>query len=147
MEFLAGDVVFLNVSPSKGFTRFGKSGNLAPRYIGPFKIMDRVGSFAYWVALPPTLSRVHNIFHVLLLRKYVHDPMLEYEPIEVREDLSYKERSMRMLDEKEILPWSRFCGRITQLRRLRGSTGNAFQNYKDVYNFFPNFFIFFWSYG
>lgn len=103
LEFFVGDVVFLKVSPSKGVMTFGKSGKLAPRYNGSFEILNRVGLSVYRLALPPVLSCVHNVFHVSFLRKYVVDPshMLEYEPIEIQEDLSYEERSVRILDMKE----------------------------------------------
>lgn len=70
----------------KGVTRFGKRGKLNPRYIGPYEILDRVGPLAYCLALPPCLSGVHNVFHVLALRKYVADPshVLEAKMIPIR---------------------------------------------------------------
>ena len=66
--------MFLKVSPSRGITRFGMKGKLNPRYIGPFKILERIGPVAYGLALPPKLANVHNIFHVLMLKKYIFDP-------------------------------------------------------------------------
>ena len=94
LEFQVGDHVFLKVSPSKGVMRFGNKGKLSQRYIGPFEILDRVGNVSYRLALPPVLSHIHNVFHVSVLRKYMPDPshVLEYEPINVREDLSYEEQ-------------------------------------------------------
>jgi len=76
---------------------------LNPRYIGPYKILERVGSLAYCLALLPHLSRVHNIFHVSALRKYVADPshVLEVETIPLRENLSYNEVPVRIIDRKE----------------------------------------------
>ena len=73
LEFAVGDKVFLLISPWKGILRFGKRGKLSPRYIGPYEIIDRVGVVAYRLALPPELSRVHNVFHILMLRKYIVD--------------------------------------------------------------------------
>ena len=73
LEFEVGDHVFLKVMPKIGVVRFGKQGKLAPRYIGPFKILERVGTVAYWLALPPSLSSVHKVFHVSILRKYTPD--------------------------------------------------------------------------
>ncbi|GJW75086.1 hypothetical protein Tco_0134456 [Tanacetum coccineum] len=64
MDFQVGDKVMLKVSPWKGVVRFGKRGKLNPRYIGPFKVLEKVGSVAYKVELPEELSRVHNTFHV-----------------------------------------------------------------------------------
>ncbi|GJR66765.1 reverse transcriptase domain-containing protein [Tanacetum coccineum] len=69
MEFQVGDKVMLKVSPWKGVVRFGKRGKLNPRYVGPFKVMERVGEVAYKLELPEELSRVHNTFHVSNLKK------------------------------------------------------------------------------
>ncbi|KAL5575262.1 hypothetical protein UlMin_016961 [Ulmus minor] len=83
--------------------RFGKKGKLSPRYIGPFKILERIGKVAYRLALPPELSSVHNVFHVSMLKKYIPDPthVLEYESIEVHEDLTYEEQPVQILDQNE----------------------------------------------
>ena len=83
LEFQIGDHIFLKISPTKGVMRFGRHGKLSPRYIGPFEILNRVGDVAYELALPSDLSKVHNIFHVSLLRKFVPDPnsVIKYEPL------------------------------------------------------------------
>nr|CAN74305.1 hypothetical protein VITISV_035483 [Vitis vinifera] len=84
LEFEVGDHVFLKVSPMKSVMRFGRKGKLSPRFVGPFEILERVGTLAYKVALPPSLSKVHNVFHVSTLRKYIYDPshVVELEPIQ-----------------------------------------------------------------
>ncbi|GKA46373.1 hypothetical protein Tco_0739256 [Tanacetum coccineum] len=69
MEFQVRDKVMLKVSPWKGVVRFGKRGKLNPRYVGPFKVIERVGEVAYKLGLPEELSRVHNTFHVSNLKK------------------------------------------------------------------------------
>ena len=74
MEFNFGDYVFLKVSPMRGVTRFGIKGKLAPRYVGPFMIVERIGDVAYRLDLPPQLSHVYDVFHVLMLKKYTPDP-------------------------------------------------------------------------
>ncbi|KAL5564996.1 hypothetical protein UlMin_028160 [Ulmus minor] len=81
----------------------GKKGKLSPRYIGPFEILERIGKVAYKLALPSELAAVHNVFHVSMLRKYVSDPshVLASEPIEVREDLTYQEQPVQILDRKD----------------------------------------------
>ncbi|KAL5542066.1 hypothetical protein UlMin_009776 [Ulmus minor] len=81
----------------------GKKGKLSPRYIGPFEILERIGKVAYKLALPSELAAVHNVFHVSMLRKYVSDPshVLVSEPIEVREDLTYQEQPVQILDRKD----------------------------------------------
>ncbi|GAV86255.1 Chromo domain-containing protein [Cephalotus follicularis] len=82
--------------------RFGKKGKLTPRFIGPFEILERVGPVAYRLALPPSLSDVHNVFHVSMLRKYHPDPshVLQWEPLELRTDLSFEEIPIRILDRR-----------------------------------------------
>ena len=74
LEFEVGDHVFLKVMPKRGLVRFGKQGKLSSRYIGPFEILERVGTVAYRLALPPSLSGVHEVFHVSMLRKYTSNP-------------------------------------------------------------------------
>nr|GEZ06037.1 hypothetical protein [Tanacetum cinerariifolium] len=69
MEFQVGDKVMLKVSPWKGVVRLGKRGKLNPRYVGPFKLLEKIGKVAYKIELPEELSRVHNTFHVSNLKK------------------------------------------------------------------------------
>ena len=64
MEFKVGDYVYLKVSPMRGIKRFNVKGKLSPRYVGPFKIMDRRGEVAYRLELPKNLLGVHDVFHV-----------------------------------------------------------------------------------
>ena len=73
-EFEVGDHVFLKVMPKRGAVRFGKRGKLSPRFIGPFEILERAGTIAYRLALPPSMSGVHEVFQVSMLRKYTPDP-------------------------------------------------------------------------
>ncbi|GKA71502.1 putative reverse transcriptase domain-containing protein [Tanacetum coccineum] len=75
-EFQVGDKVMLKVLPWKGVVHFGKRGKLNPRYVGPFKVLEKVGEVAYKLELPKELSRVHNIFHVSNLKKcYADEPL------------------------------------------------------------------------
>ena len=69
-----GDHVFLKVMPRRGEIRFGKRGKLAPRYIQPFEILERVDTVVYRLALPPSLLGLHEVFHVSMLWKYTPDP-------------------------------------------------------------------------
>ena len=73
IEFEVGDHVFLNVMLKRGVVRFDKRGKLSPRFIGTFEILERIGTVAYWLALPPTMSGFHEVFHVSMLRKYTPD--------------------------------------------------------------------------
>ncbi|GKC98147.1 putative reverse transcriptase domain-containing protein [Tanacetum coccineum] len=77
MEFQVGDKVMLKVLPWKGVVRFGKRGKSNPRYVGPFKVLGKVGEVAYKLELPEELSRVHNTFHVSNLKKcYADEPLV-----------------------------------------------------------------------
>ena len=98
--FSVGDLVFLKVSPMKGVMRFGKKGKLAPRYIGPFKIRLRVREVAYRLVLLPELSRIHLVFHVSMLRKYIADPSHIPQPhaVELSKDLTYGEQPVAIVD-------------------------------------------------
>ncbi|XP_019195878.1 PREDICTED: uncharacterized protein LOC109189722 [Ipomoea nil] len=102
VDFSVGDKVWLKVSPTRGVMQFGKKGKLSLRFIGPYEIFERVGSLAYCLALPLELERVHDVFHVSQLKRYVHDPahVLPSEVISLDEDLSYEERPLRILDFK-----------------------------------------------
>ncbi|KAL0546144.1 hypothetical protein IC582_016050 [Cucumis melo] len=99
LEFEVGDKVFLKVAPMKGVLRFARRGKLSPRFVGPFEILERIGPVAYRLALPPSLSTVHDVFHVSMLRKYVPDPshVVDYEPLEIDENLSYVEQPVEVL--------------------------------------------------
>lgn len=102
LKFAIGDHVFVKIAPLKGVMRFGKKGKLSPRYIGPFEILERIGERAYRLALPPDLDKVHNVFHVSMLRKYMSNPshVLRHEPLDIMTDLSYQELPVQILDRK-----------------------------------------------
>ncbi|GKA81043.1 putative reverse transcriptase domain-containing protein [Tanacetum coccineum] len=93
MEFQVGDRVMLKVSPWKGVVRFGKRGKLNPRYVGPFKVLERIGSVAYKLELPQELSRVHNTFHVSNLKKcYSDEPLaVPLEGLHIDDKLQFVE--------------------------------------------------------
>ena len=103
LQFEIGDRVFLKISPWKGVLRFGIQGKLRHRYIGPYEIIARVGPVAYKLKLPPELSRIHDTFHVLMLRKYIPDPshVLREQPVQLKENLTYEETPVQIVDRKE----------------------------------------------
>ncbi|GJS59336.1 putative reverse transcriptase domain-containing protein [Tanacetum coccineum] len=110
MEFQVGDKVMLKVSPWKGVVRFGKRGKLNPRYVGPFKVLKKVGAVAYKLELPQELSRVHNTFHVSNLKKcYSDDPLVvPLEGLQVDDKLYFVEEPIEIMDRE-----------VKQLRRSR----------------------------
>ncbi|GJW69548.1 putative reverse transcriptase domain-containing protein [Tanacetum coccineum] len=110
LEFQVGDSVMLKVSPWKGVVRFGKRGKLNPRYVGPFKVIERVGTVAYKLELPQQLSRVHNTFHVSNLKKCLSDESLviPLEELRVDDKLHFVEEPVEVMDRE-----------IKQLKRSR----------------------------
>ncbi|GKE57870.1 putative reverse transcriptase domain-containing protein, partial [Tanacetum coccineum] len=110
MVFQVGDRVMLKVSPWKGVVRFGKRGKLNPRYVGPFKVIERVRTIAYKLDLPPQLSRVHNTFHVSNLKKCLSDESLviPLEELRVDDKLHFVEEPVEVMDRE-----------IKQLKRSR----------------------------
>ena len=105
MELEVGDQVLVRVSPMKGVMRFGKKGKLAPRYVGSFPIIERVGPVAYRLGLPEHLQRIHDMFHVASLKKYRRSERafwhIPLEEIDLQPDISYEERPVVILDCSE----------------------------------------------
>ncbi|GKF21904.1 hypothetical protein Tco_0070542 [Tanacetum coccineum] len=102
LEFEVGDRVLLRVSPWKGVVRFGKKGKLAPRYVGPFEILERIGPVAYRLRLPEELSSVHDIFHVSNLKKCLADANLHVplDEINVYKTLRFVEETVEIMDRE-----------------------------------------------
>ncbi|KAL5752232.1 hypothetical protein ACOSQ2_022739 [Xanthoceras sorbifolium] len=99
IEYEVGEKVFLKVSPWKKIMRFGQKGKLSPIFIGPYEVIERVGPVAYRLALPPELDKIHNVFHVSMLRRYRSDPshVVSSKIIELRPDLTYEEEPVEIL--------------------------------------------------
>ncbi|XP_070042596.1 uncharacterized protein [Nicotiana tomentosiformis] len=99
VAFMVGERVFLLVSPMKGVMRFGKKGKLSPRYIRPIEILEKVEEVAYKLALSPSLSIVHPVFHFSMLGKFHGDPshVLDFIPVQLDKDLACEEKPMAIL--------------------------------------------------
>ena len=103
LGFEVGDHVSLKVNPKRGVVRFGKRGKLPSRFIGPFEILERMGSVAYRLALPPSMLGVHKVCHVSILRKYTPDPAHEVDwgQIEIDTDGTFEEGPMCIVDSRD----------------------------------------------
>ena len=103
LEFEVGDHVFLKVMPKRGVIRFGKRGKLSSRFIRPFEILERVGTVTYWLAFPPSMLGVHELFHASMLRKYTPNPahVVDWGEIEVDTDGTFEEGPVCIMDGRD----------------------------------------------
>ncbi|GKE18587.1 putative reverse transcriptase domain-containing protein [Tanacetum coccineum] len=117
LEFSVGEYVLLKVSPWKGMVHFGKKGKLAPRFVRPFEIIEKVGHVAYRLDLPEELNGVHDTFHVSNLKKCLADPTLQVPLDEIRVDamLNFIEEPVEIL-EKEFKKLKRSRIAIVKVR-------------------------------
>ncbi|GJV65630.1 hypothetical protein Tco_1476458 [Tanacetum coccineum] len=102
IEFQVGYRVMLKVSPWKGVVRFGKQGKLNPRYVGPFKVLERVGDIAYKLELPEELSMVHNTFHISNLKKcYADEPLVvPLDGLHIDDKFHFVEEPIEIMDHE-----------------------------------------------
>ena len=102
LGFEVGDHVFLKVMPKRRVVRFGKRGKLSPRFIGSFKILERIGSVAYRLALPPSISGVHEVLHVSMLWRYTPDPahVVYWGQIEIDTGGTFEEGPVCIVDSR-----------------------------------------------
>ena len=99
IAYEVGDKVFLKVSSLRKIPWFGKKGKLSPRFISPYEVLERIGPMAYRLALPLELAKLHDVFHVSMLRRYHSNEshILPVQEIQVQEDLSYDEEPKAIL--------------------------------------------------
>ena len=101
IECQVGENVFVKIKPRKSSFKLGSCAKLAPRYCGPFKIFARVGPIAYQLALPPNI-RIHNVFHIYILKNYVHDAthVIDWNVIQVQPEGNFQLESDYILDRR-----------------------------------------------
>src|SRR3954464_2980438 len=99
LTFAVGNRVFIRVSSRKGLQSARKLGKLAPRFVRPFEITERIGAVAYRLALPPQFSAMHDVFHVSALRKYVHHKshILDFTGLSIQDDISIEDHPRQIL--------------------------------------------------
>ncbi|KAA0067940.1 pol protein [Cucumis melo var. makuwa] len=142
LEFEVGDMVFLKVAPMKGVLRFEKKGKLSPRFVGPFEILERIGPVAYRLALPPSFSTVHDVFHVSMLRRYVADPthVVDFEPLQMSENLSYEEQPVEILAREVKKLRNREISLFKVLWRNQGVEEATWEREEDMRTQYPDLF-------
>ncbi|KAK1435339.1 hypothetical protein QVD17_01100 [Tagetes erecta] len=142
IEFHVGDQVMLKVSPWKGVIRFRKRGKLSPRFIGPFKIIARVGNVAYRLELPEELTGIHNTFHVSYLRKCLADET-SYVPlndIEVDDKLNYVEEPVRIIDRKVKQLRNKVINQVKVQWKHRKGSDATWESEDEMRNYYPHLF-------
>ena len=115
--------------PKRGVVRFDKRGKLLPRFIGPFEILERIGTVAYRLALSPSMTSVHEVFHVSMLRKYIPDPthVVDWGQIDVDTDETFEEGLVCIVNSpdqvlrRKIVRLIWYYGGTMEWRILRGS--------------------------
>ncbi|XP_022847509.1 uncharacterized protein LOC111370029 [Olea europaea var. sylvestris] len=105
LEFEVGEKVFIKVAPTKGILGFGKRGKLKLRFISPFEIIEKIGNVAYRLTLPPEVSTIHDVFHVSMLRKYIHDPnhVVNVQSLDMKNDMTYEEAPIMIFERKALV--------------------------------------------
>ncbi|XP_009778310.1 uncharacterized protein [Nicotiana sylvestris] len=138
LEFKEDDCVFLKVFPIKGIMHFGKKGKLSPRYVGPYRIIQKISQVAYKLELPPDMLLVPPVFHVSMLKKVVGDSsaIVPVETIEVSEEMLCEEipfaildRQVRKLRNKEIAS----VKVLWRSQQVEGATREAEKEMKEKY--------------
>ncbi|KAA0066793.1 DNA/RNA polymerases superfamily protein [Cucumis melo var. makuwa] len=142
LEFQIGEQVFLKLSPWKGVLRFGRKGKLSPRYIGLYQIIERVGPAAYKLELSAELARIHDVFHVSMLRKYISDlsHVLQVQPIELKEDLSYREKAVQILNRKNQVLRNKTIRLVKVLWRHHGIEDATWESEDQIRRSYPTLF-------
>jgi hypothetical protein len=109
LSYEVGDFVYLKVSPMRGLRHFKVWGKLAPRFIGPFKVLEKRGEVVYQLELLPQLSDVHDVFHVSQLKKCLRVPeeQIPMEELDAKEDLSYQEYPVKILEMSKRVTWNK----------------------------------------
>ncbi|KAB2625897.1 S ribonuclease [Pyrus ussuriensis x Pyrus communis] len=133
----------VQLSPWRGVVRFGKKGKLSPRYIGPYIVTERVGEVAYRLELPPELAKVHNVFHVSMLRHYVADPLhvIPPQPLEINPDLTYDEEPLTILDWKEKVLRNKTVNLVKVLWRNHSVEEATWETEERMRDLYPRLFF------
>jgi hypothetical protein len=113
LEFKVGDHVYLKVKVCKSSLKLGNCAKLAPRFCGAFEILTRIGPIEYQLTLPANL-RIHNVFHVSLLKKYIHDPthMIDWNLVQVELEGKFQVEPLCILSQREVTLQNRAIAQV-----------------------------------
>ncbi|KAG8501103.1 hypothetical protein CXB51_003181 [Gossypium anomalum] len=142
IEYRVGDKVFLKVSPWKKVLRFGQKGKLSPRFIGPYEVIEKVGPVAYRLALPPELEKIHDVFHVSMLRQYRSDPSHVVSPteIELQLDMTYEEEPIKILGREVKQLRNKNVALVKVLWQRHGIEEATWESEETIRNQYPHLF-------
>ncbi|XP_070040955.1 uncharacterized protein [Nicotiana tomentosiformis] len=139
---MEGEKVLLKVSPTKGVMRFGRKGKLSPRYVGPFKVLERMGEVAYMLALPTSLSRVYPVFHISMLQKYHEDKshVFYFNTVQLDENLAYEEELVAILDRQVQKLRSKEIASVKVHLRDQSAEEATWETEHDMWRIYPHLF-------
>jgi transposase InsO family protein len=144
LEFQVGDFVMLKVSPMKGVRRFGRKGKLAPRYVGPFRISERIGAVSYRLELPASLAGVHDVFHISMLRKHLRDEeqdrVADLTDVEIQSDVSTVEHPVCILAREEKKLRNKVIPLVKVQWSRRGAEEASWEREEDMRRDYPQLF-------
>ena len=142
VHYEIGEKVFLKVSPWKKVMRFGRKGKLSPRFIGPYEVIEKVGAVAYRLALPPKLEKIHNVFHVSMLRRYRSDPshVVSSETIELRSYLTNEEEPVEILSQEVKEFWNKRIPLVKVLWRNHKTENATWESEEVMRHQYPQLF-------
>ena len=137
-----GEKVFFKVSPWKKVMRFGKNGKLSHRFIRPYEVIEKVRPVAYKLALPPNLEKIHNVFHVSMLRRYRSDSshVVSSETIELRPDLTYEEEQVEILAREVKESWNKKIQLVKVLWRNHKTEEATWESEETMRQQYPQLF-------
>ncbi|XP_070014680.1 uncharacterized protein [Nicotiana sylvestris] len=137
---MVGKKVLLKVTPMNGDIRFGKKGKLSPRFIRLSEVLRRIGEVAYDLALPPSLSSVHPVFHVSMLRKYIGDPshVLDFSTVQLDGDLTYDAEPVAILERQVRTLWSKYITSVKVQWRRQPVDGATWETKRKMWSRYPH---------
>jgi hypothetical protein len=141
LSFEVGHFIYLKVSPMRGLRRSKVRGKLAPRFIRPFKILEKRGELAYQLELPPQLSDVHDVFHVSQLKKCLCVPkeQIPMEDLDTKKDFSYQEYPVKILETSKRVTWNKKI-KMCKVQWSHHTEEATWEREKELKAEFPSFF-------